>query len=209
LTVFAPTDDAFAKLPHGTVEDLLKPENKEKLATILKYHVVAGKVAAKDAVKVESAKTLSGEAVRISIRDGRLAVNNANVIVNDVEASNGIVHVIDTVLLPPEKPTSFKIGSDVELLKRIDPKFEPSLKSVDDDTEVSIAFCNLSPRPIQACWIRFNGERKAGRGLIEPGNVAVCEKTHENHVWLIADERGTTLGLYVVGEKNAIIVNTQ
>jgi len=90
FTVFAPTDDAFAKLPKQTLNYLLRPENKEKLATILKYHVISGKVAAKDAVRVESAKSLSGDSVRISIRDGRLAVNDANVIVNDVEASNGI-----------------------------------------------------------------------------------------------------------------------
>ena len=103
FTVFAPTDDAFAKLPSHTLNDLLKPENKEKLATILKYHVIPGKVTAKDAVQVGSAKTLSGDSVSISIRDGRLAVNDANVIVNDVEASNGIIHVIDSVLMPPPK----------------------------------------------------------------------------------------------------------
>lgn len=215
LTVFAPTDDAFAKLPYGTVEDLLKPENKEKLATILRYHIISGKVAAKDAVQVESAQTLTGGPVNISLRDGRLTINNANVILNDVEASNGIIHVIDTVLLPPEKPAtstkpmSFEAGSDVELLQRIDPKFESSLKSINNDKEVSIAFCNLSPRPIQVSWIRFNGERKPGRGLIAPGKVDVCEKTYQNHVWLVADEDGKPLGLYVVGGKDAMIVNTQ
>lgn len=102
FTVFAPTDDAFAKLPKHTLDDLLNPENKEKLATILKYHVLAGKVTAKNAVQVESANTLSGESVTISIRDGRLTVNDATVILNDVEASNGIIHVIDSVLMPPK-----------------------------------------------------------------------------------------------------------
>lgn len=101
LTVFAPSDDAFASLPSKMAMDLLRPENKEKLATILKYHVVSAKVAAKDAVQLESAMTLAGEFVRISIRDGRLAVNDANVVINDLEASNGIIHVIDKVLLPP------------------------------------------------------------------------------------------------------------
>ncbi len=101
LTVFAPTDSAFAKLPAETLMDLLKPENKERLATILKYHVVPTKVAAKDAVQLETAKTLTGESLRVSIRDGRLAVNDANVVINDLEASNGIIHVIDKVLLPP------------------------------------------------------------------------------------------------------------
>ncbi len=79
----------------------LKPANKERLARLLKYHVLSGKVTAKDAVKVESAETLSADSVSISIRDGRLAVNEANVIVNDLEASNGIIHVIDQVLMPP------------------------------------------------------------------------------------------------------------
>ena len=99
FTVFAPTDDAFAKFPKYTLDHLLRPENKEKLATILKYHVISGRVAAKDAVQAESAATLSGESIRIAFRDGRLAVNDANVIVNDVEASNGIIHVIDQVLV--------------------------------------------------------------------------------------------------------------
>ena len=103
FTVFAPTDDAFVKLPEHTLNDLLKPANKEQLATILKYHVIPGKVTAKDAVRVGSAKTPSGDSVSISIRDGRLAVNDANVIVNDVVASNGIIHVIDSVLMPPPK----------------------------------------------------------------------------------------------------------
>ena len=99
FTVFAPTDDAFAKLPSHTLQDLLEPGNKEKLATILKYHVIPGKVTAKDAGQVGSAKTLSGDSVSISNRDGRLAVNDANVTLNDLEASNGIVHAIDEVLL--------------------------------------------------------------------------------------------------------------
>ena len=99
FTVFAPKDEAFAKLPKHTLNDLLKPENKEKLATILKYHVIAGKVTAKDAGRVGFAKTLSGDSVSISNRDGRLAVNDANVVLKDLEASNGIVHVIDEVLL--------------------------------------------------------------------------------------------------------------
>ena len=189
FTVFAPTDDAFAKLPRQTLNDLLKPENKEKLATILKYHVIASKVAAKDAVQVESAGTLSGDSVRISIRDGRLAVNDANVIVNDVEASNGIIHVIDQVLLPPEKAlTNFKAGADVEMLQRIDRKFESILKSDGGAKKVSIAFCNLSSQPILVYWIQPDGTRKRWRGEIAPGNLDVCEKTYESHVWLIADE---------------------
>jgi len=354
LTVFAPTDDAFAKLPEHTLNDLLKPENKEKLATILKYHVLSGKVAAKDAVRVESAKTLSGDSVSISIRDGRLAVNDANVIVNDVEASNGIIHVIDEVLLPPEaknivetaaaagnfktllaaveaaglletlkadgpftvlapsdeafgklgketlaslletknkrklrsvleyhliprrlsfddlkdltaietvqgaevrvqegndpfadsdlsinknnvflisrdidaangiihvidsvlmppeKPVTYlKSGADVALLTRIDPEFESSLFSRSGGKKVSISFCNLSVRPILVYWIEPDGSRRQWRGEISPGKLAVCERTYENHVWLITDEHGEPLGLYVVSDQDAIIVNTR
>lgn len=103
LTVFAPTDEAFAKLPAGTVETLLKPENKEKLATILKYHVVAGAVRAKDVVKLTSADTLAGQRVDIKVAGGTVTVDNARVIKPDVAASNGVIHVIDTVILPSEK----------------------------------------------------------------------------------------------------------
>jgi uncharacterized surface protein with fasciclin (FAS1) repeats len=99
FTVFAPTDEAFAKLPKGTVEDLLKPENKKKLAAILTYHVVAGKIMAAD-VKTMKAKTVNGESLDIQVKDGSVTVNNAKVVKTDVEASNGVIHVIDTVVLP-------------------------------------------------------------------------------------------------------------
>jgi uncharacterized surface protein with fasciclin (FAS1) repeats len=99
FTVFAPTDEAFAKLPPGTVESLLKPENKEKLVAILTYHVVAGKVMAAD-VKTMQAKTVNGKELDIKVADGKVTVNNAKVIKTDVAASNGVIHVIDTVLLP-------------------------------------------------------------------------------------------------------------
>ncbi|OED74840.1 fasciclin [Vibrio splendidus ZS-139] len=100
FTVFAPTDEAFAKLPDGTVEMLLKPENKDKLVAVLTYHVVAGKVMAADVMKIDSADTVQGQAVMISIDNGAVMINNAKVISADVEASNGVIHVIDTVLLP-------------------------------------------------------------------------------------------------------------
>ena len=98
FTVFAPTDEAFAKLPAGTVEALLK--DKEKLTAILTYHVVAGKVAAADVVKLTSAKTLNGKSVTIKVMDGKVMVDNANVVKTDIMATNGIIHVIDTVILP-------------------------------------------------------------------------------------------------------------
>jgi transforming growth factor-beta-induced protein len=100
FTVFAPTDEAFAKLPAGTVEDLLKPENKEKLRAILLYHVVPGEVTSKEVAKLHSAKTVGGETVTIAAKDGKVMVNDATVIKVDVLASNGVIHVIDTVLLP-------------------------------------------------------------------------------------------------------------
>ena len=99
FTVFAPTDEAFAKLPAGTVEELLKPENKEKLVAILTYHVVPGKVMAAD-VKTMMAKTVNGKELSIKVDDGKVTVNNAKVIKTDVAASNGVIHVIDTVILP-------------------------------------------------------------------------------------------------------------
>jgi uncharacterized surface protein with fasciclin (FAS1) repeats len=99
FTVFAPTDEAFAKLPKGTVESLLKPENKEKLASILKYHVVSGKVTSGQVVKLDAAKTLQGGEVKIDASNG-VKINDANVTKADVPASNGVIHVIDTVLLP-------------------------------------------------------------------------------------------------------------
>ena len=100
FTVFAPTDDAFAKLPEGTVENLLKPENIDQLKSILTYHVVPGKVMAADAVKLSSADTVNGKAFAISQRDGGVYVDNAKVIQTDVAASNGVIHVIDTVIIP-------------------------------------------------------------------------------------------------------------
>ena len=100
LTVFAPTDDAFAKLPAGTVETLLKPENKDQLKAILLYHVVEGKVTAEQVVKLTSAKTLEGQSVKIAVKDGKVYVDGAQVIKADVPASNGVIHVIDSVILP-------------------------------------------------------------------------------------------------------------
>lgn len=100
FTVFAPTDEAFAKLPPGTVEDLLKPENKEKLVKILTYHVVSGKVMSRQVIKISSAKTVEGGELRIKMSGGRVMVDNAHVVKADIAASNGVIHVIDTVLLP-------------------------------------------------------------------------------------------------------------
>ena len=100
FTVFAPTDEAFEKLPAGTVESLLKPENKEKLQAILLYHVVPGKVSAADVVKLSSAKTASDMDLTIVVEGQTVMVNNARVIQTDIMTSNGIIHVIDTVMIP-------------------------------------------------------------------------------------------------------------
>ena len=100
FTVFAPTDEAFAKLPDGTLETLLKPENKEKLRRILTYHVVPGKVMAADVVKLQSAKAVSGDTITVKVHDGVVHLDNATVTSADVIASNGVIHVIDSVILP-------------------------------------------------------------------------------------------------------------
>lgn len=100
FTVFAPTDEAFAALPAGTVEDLLKPENKEKLQSILTYHVVPGKVTAEDVTGLQSAETVSGEELDIEVMDGKVRIEGATVTKTDIEASNGVIHVIDKVILP-------------------------------------------------------------------------------------------------------------
>lgn len=102
FTVFAPTDEAFAKLPAGTVEELLKPENKAKLTAILTYHVLAGKVMAAD-VKTMEAATVEGSKAKVKVADGKVMVDKATVTKTDIEASNGVIHVIDTVLMPPAK----------------------------------------------------------------------------------------------------------
>ena len=102
FTVFAPTDEAFAKLPPGTVESLLLPENLETLKQILLYHVVPGKLMAADVVQLSFAYTAAGLPVRIQVKDGKVFINDAQVIITDIQASNGVIHVIDCVLLPPK-----------------------------------------------------------------------------------------------------------
>ena len=100
FTVLCPTDEAFAKLPKGTLEDLLKPENKKKLANILTYHVVAKHVMAADVAKLKEAKTVQGSEVKISVKEGKVKVNDANITKADIMCKNGVIHVIDAVMLP-------------------------------------------------------------------------------------------------------------
>ena len=108
LTVFAPTDAAFAKLPEGTVESLLKPENREKLVAILTYHVVAGRVYSDQVAGMESAASVEGSPLKISTENGEVFINKSKVIKADIDASNGVIHVIDSVLLPPVKNVGAK-----------------------------------------------------------------------------------------------------
>ena len=103
FTVFAPTDDAFAKLPAGTVDNLLKPENKAMLRRVLTYHVVPGTVMAADVVKISSATAVSGDTLSIKVSGGTVIVDTARVVETDIVASNGVIHVFDTVLLPPHE----------------------------------------------------------------------------------------------------------
>ena len=102
FTVFAPTDEAFAKLPAGTLESLLKPENKDQLTAILTYHVVPGTVRAVDVVKLDEAKTVNGQKVTVKTSGDTVMINDAKVTATDIAASNGVIHVIDTVIMPPK-----------------------------------------------------------------------------------------------------------
>jgi uncharacterized surface protein with fasciclin (FAS1) repeats len=122
FTVFAPTDEAFAKLPAGTVENLLKPENQAKLQSILKFHVVSGEVLAKD-VKTMPVATLDGQRAELKVADGKVTIENANVTATDVQASNGVIHVIDSVILPSDKnivQTAVAAGSFTTLARLLE-----------------------------------------------------------------------------------------
>jgi uncharacterized surface protein with fasciclin (FAS1) repeats len=101
-TVFAPTDEAFAKLPEGTVETLLKPENRDQLIAILTYHVVPGEVTAEQVVEMKKAKTVEGQDVTIAVKKDYVLIDNAKILKTDIMASNGVIHVIDTVIMPAE-----------------------------------------------------------------------------------------------------------
>ena len=115
FTVFAPTDDAFAALPAGTIDELLKPENKQKLTDILLYHVVSGKVMAADVVKLTSATTVLGKDVAVKVDMGNVYINESKVIITDIETSNGVIHVIDAVLLPPAEDAMMEKNTIVDI----------------------------------------------------------------------------------------------
>ena len=125
FTVFAPTDEAFDKLPAGVVSNLMKPESAEELTAILKYHVLAGSVKLAGALGAKSANTLTGEGISITFSDGRIRVNESNLVNSDIQCSNGIVHVIDSVLLPP------KPASDLVAIAKRSGKFNTLLAAVE------------------------------------------------------------------------------
>jgi uncharacterized surface protein with fasciclin (FAS1) repeats len=102
FTVFAPTDEAFAKLPAGTIDSLLRPENKAQLTAILTYHVVPGAVAAAEVVQLKQSKTVNGQMLRVNADGSNVKINDANAIKPDIAASNGVIHVVDTVIMPPK-----------------------------------------------------------------------------------------------------------
>jgi uncharacterized surface protein with fasciclin (FAS1) repeats len=102
FTVFAPTDEAFAKLPAGTIDSLLRPENKAQLTAILTYHVVPGAVAAAEVVQLKQSKTVNGQMLRVNAEGSNVKINDANVIKPDIAASNGVIHVVDAVIMPPK-----------------------------------------------------------------------------------------------------------
>lgn len=116
FTVFAPTDDAFKRLPKGTLKHLLKPENKEQLSLILKYHVLKGKISAKKVVSLDNAQTLANQKLKISFDKARLYINDSKVIDADIQASNGVIHVLNEVLLPPIKATHKKNRASLKML---------------------------------------------------------------------------------------------
>ncbi|MCU0647754.1 MAG: fasciclin domain-containing protein [Gemmatimonadaceae bacterium] len=141
FTLFAPTDEAFKRLPAGTVDELLKPENREKLRTVLTYHVVSGRVLAAQARTLTSAPTVAGPTIEISARNGELRINDATVRIADVPASNGVVHVIDRVLLPPAamSRTSGATGSTRTALDVVDTAIDRGVPLFNDGQPAATA----------------------------------------------------------------------
>lgn len=113
FTVFAPTDEAFGTLPKGTIAELLKPENKSKLAGILTYHVVSGRVGSQDALGLDRATTVAGADIKISLTEAGANINDARLVTTDIQTSNGVIHVIDRVLLPPAKPAATSVSDSM------------------------------------------------------------------------------------------------
>ena len=204
FTIFAPTDEAFSQLPHGVVESLLKPENKEELQAVLQYHVATGRRTANDVIKWSGIRTIGGKLIDIS-SDHPLKLNDSKVVATDIRASNGLIHVIDQVLTPPAAEMEvFKSGFDV--LQRLNPELEHVVASA-PGKQTTVTFCNLSNQPVQVYWINYKGERQQWRKALQPRALAVCSKSFTEHAWLIADEHGKGLGLYLLNEKDGLILH--
>ena len=183
FTVFAPTDEAFAKLPKGTVESLLKPENKKKLVSILTYHVVPGKVKAKKAAKLDSAKTVNGSEITIKPSGKTLMINKSKVVKADIKTSNGIIHVIDAVLIPSDcKKTSGKAGKTHEIIKHAIHKGVPMFNSGHHS---------------QAAHLYI----KAGKDVLGQCSSSACpvaSKTIRTALWKAATERCPTSKAWIM-----------
>lgn len=159
FTVFAPTDDAFKRLPKGTIETLLKPENKPQLVNILTYHVVKGKVDGSTAVGLKKGKALNGEEFKVEFKNAALNINNARVIATDIQASNGIIHVIDNVLIPKKKAAPAKVAKKANEPKS---KAEASLAIMDQAIDTGVDLFN-------------NGDTAACAGIYKIAVMSVLE----------------------------------
>ena len=174
FTLFAPTDEAFAKLPNGTVQELLKPENREKLRTILTYHVIAGRVTAAQARGVTTAETVAGQSLRITTNGDQLRINDAVVRIADVPASNGIVHVIDRVLLPSDRPTG-AAASALELLDLAITRGVPLFNN--GQPESTVAIYEVASRALLALGNSVPDEgRRALRAALANTNGSVRDR---------------------------------
>lgn len=156
FTLFAPTDDAFARLPAGTVQELLKPENREKLRLVLTYHVVAGRVTASQARNVSSTNTVAGQDLRISQRNDDLRINDATVRIADIPASNGIIHVIDRVLIPSTDRATGNASGAIELLELAIKRGVPLFN--DGQPEATVAVYEVATRALLALGIAVPAE---------------------------------------------------
>ena len=189
FTVFAPTDAAFAKLPKGTVETLLKPENKSKLQEVLKYHVVAGRVLAKDALNAGTAPTLAGEPVRISLVDGRLQINRANVQKTDLLAGNGVIHVVDTVLMPGDLQRMTSAAPTKELVRLAIERGTPLFNHGQSGA------CAAIYEVTATALIRLPDDQvpAAAKGELSRALVRADEQNAEDKAWTLRRALDTTL----------------
>ena len=179
FTVFAPTDEAFGKLSKCTLDSLLQPENKQKLAAILTYHVVPGKVKAKKAAKLDSAKTVNGAEITIKPSGKSLMINNSNVVKADIKTSNGIIHVIDTVLIPETKKVA---GNTNHIIKQAIHKGVPMFNS---------------GHHVQTAHLYMN----AGKDVLGQCSSSACpvaSKTIRTALWKAAAERCQTSKAWIM-----------